>query len=346
MLDAVQLELEGAGIGAGELAHPWFVSAKTTQSALDWPAVIACVREAYSVPHGPAASPPRTVARGEGTWLRSLTAAPPASSTMGAKIFGMGRNRHVNYLVALFSQECGHLVGLVDANLVTAFRTAATSAVAVDRLAPRGEAVLGLLGSGLEAQSHARAIAAVRPLREVRVFSPTPERRHAFAQAFEAETGVACRPVGSAQEAITGATIAVAAARSFDETPILLGQWLTEGMMVVSIGSTLPEQREIDSEVVRRADLIVCDAVEEVEEETGDMLAAKADGVAFQHKIISLNALLCGMADERAAAARLPMFKSVGAAIQDIAVAELALKKAVATGGAVRLPIGFLTKSM
>lgn len=339
-------QAEFAAPNKGDLSYPWFVSADTTQSVLSWPDVIASIREAYSVPHGPTASPPRTVARGKGNWLRALTAAPPASRTMGAKIFGMGRSQKVNYLIALFSQEGGHLIGLVDASLVTAFRTAGTSAVAVDRMAPQGEAVLGLLGSGLEAQSHARAIAAVRPLKEVRVFSPTPARRDAFAEAFTRDTGIPCRAVATAREAISGASIAAAAARSFDEKPILLGEWLEPGTLVVSIGSTLPEQRELDSEAVRRADLIVCDTVEEVVEETGDMLVAKADGIEFEHKIVSLNDLLCGEADAEMAAARLPMFKSIGAGIQDIAVAELALNLAVAAGGAVRLEAGFLTKGM
>jgi ornithine cyclodeaminase/alanine dehydrogenase-like protein (mu-crystallin family) len=136
----------------------------------------------------------------------------------------------------------------------------------------------------------------------------------------------------------------VAAARSHDETPILRGKWLRDGMLVVSIGSTLPEQREIDEEVVAGSDLIVCDICEEVIEETGDMLAAKAAGVEFEHKIISLNDLVSGQADDRAAAARRPMFKSVGAAIQDIVVAELVVEKALAAGLARSSGLEFLLK--
>jgi ornithine cyclodeaminase/alanine dehydrogenase len=93
---------------------------------------------------------------------------------------------------------------------------------------------------------------------------------------------------------------------------------------------TLPEQREIDEEVVARCDLIVCDMVEEVIEETGDMIAAKKAGVAMHDKTVSLNAVLSGPAGGRVAGAKLPMFKSVGAAIQDVVVAELALTKAIA----------------
>lgn len=329
---------------SNDLARPLFVSAEVSRKVLVFEDVIAALRDAYSLKHGPLVSPPRVVTRGAGNWLRALAASPPNSRYMGAKIFGFGRAKSVSYLIALFEQETGALAALVDANLITAYRTAATSAVAVDRLAPTGPAALGVLGSGLEAQMHARAIASTRPIDALRVFSPTAANRDAFAAAFSSELGIRCVAVDSAEKAVEGASIVVAAARSHDETPILRGKWLRDGMLVVSIGSTLPEQREIDEDVVAACDLIVCDICEEVIEETGDMLAAKAAGVSFEHKIISLNDLMTGVAADRLTAARRPMFKSIGAAIQDIVVAELVVKKAVAAGLAQESSLGFLMK--
>jgi len=323
---------------------PSFVSAEASREVLVFADVIAALRAAYSVPHGPLVSPPRVVARGQGNWLRALAASPPGLRYMGAKIFGSGRAKSVSYLVALFEQETGALAALVDANLITAYRTAGTSAVAVDVIAPDGPVVLGVLGSGLEARMHVRAIAAIRPIGALRVYSPTPANREALAADLGRELGIRCVAVESAEQALEGASIVVAAARSRDETPILRGRWLREGMLVVSIGSTLPEQREIDADVVASCDLIVCDVPEEVIGETGDMLAAKAAGVAFEHKIVSLNDLVTGAVSHRLAAARRPMFKSIGAAIQDIVVAELVVNKAVAAGLAQATPLGFLMK--
>lgn len=324
--------------------YPLFVSAEASRQALVFADVIDALRAAYSVPHGPLVSPPRVVTRGQGNWLRALAASPPGSRYMGAKVFGFGRAKSVSYLIALFEQETGALAALVDANLITAYRTAATSAVAVEAMAPAGPAALGVLGSGLEAQMHVRAIASIRPIGALRVFSPTPANREGFAARLGSELGIRCVAVDSAEKAVEGASIVVAAARSRDETPILLGRWLREGMLVVSIGSTMPEQREIDEDVVAACDLIVCDICEEVIGETGDMLAARAAGVAFEHKIVSLNELMTGAANGRLAAARRPMFKSIGAAIQDIVVAELVLNKAVAAGLAQETPLGFLMK--
>jgi ornithine cyclodeaminase/alanine dehydrogenase len=326
------------------LTQPIFVSAEASRRVLVWKDVIDRLRAAYSVPHGPHVSPSRVVARGRGNWVRALAAAPPNSRYMGAKIFGFGRAKSVSYLIALFEQETGALAALVDANLLTAYRTAATSAAAVDYMAPSGGATLGVLGSGLEAKMHARAIASVRPISALRVFSPTAANRDAFAAALAQELGINCLAVDTAERAVDGASIVVAAARSHDETPILQGRWLRDGMLVVSIGSTLPEQREIDEQAVDACDFIVCDACEEVIHETGDMLAAKAAGIAFERKIVSLNDLLYGAARDRLAAAKRPMYKSVGAAIQDIVVAEFVVEKAAAAGLATQTPLGFLMK--
>ncbi len=323
---------------------PHFVSSEVVERVISWDDVIAQVRKAYSVPHAESVSPPRTVARDAGLWLRTLTAVPPGARYMGAKLFGVGRRRTLQYVIVLIDQETGEVVGFVDANLITAYRTAATSAVAVDLLARTGPQAMGLLGSGAEAQSHLRAIARVRNLKSVQVFSPTPEKREAFARRFTQELGAECRAVSSAEEAVAGSDIVVAAARSRNEEPILFGRWLRPNMVVVSIGSTLPEQREIDSSVVAACDLIVCDVVDEVITETGDMIAAVRDGIDFKSKIVSLNQLVSQGKADSTAKPSMPLFKSVGSALQDRAVAELVFDKACAQGLATSLPIRFLTK--
>jgi alanine dehydrogenase len=327
-----------------DLRCPLFVSAEATREVLVWREIVETLRDAYSIPHGPRVSPPRVVARGDRIWLRALAAAPPKSRYMGAKIFGLGRQNMVTYVIALFDQETGVLAGLVDANLVTGYRTGATSAVAVDRMEPKREISLGVIGSGLEARSHVRAIAAIRNVTELKVYSSSPARREAFAAEFSAELGVRCTATSTPEAAVADCDVIVAAARSHDESPVLFGRWLQEGMVVVSIGSTLPEQREIDEAVVERCDLIICDTIEEVAEETGDMIAAKKAGIDFHHKMVSLNDLMTGAIGDRLAQARLPMFKSVGAAIQDIVVAELALTKAIARGLAAQTSTPFLVK--
>lgn len=326
---------------------PVFVSGETARAVFDWTDAIRALQSAYARPIPPKSTPARTVAVAGKTWLRTLPAVPMGGRYYGAKIMGMAMGSAapgVEYVIVLFDQESSRIAAFVDGNLVTGFRTAATSAAALDRLAPQGPARLAVLGSGLEASMHTRAFASVRDLTEVVVFSPTPERRTAFAEAVTRDLGVPVRAVGSAQEAVADADLVLAAARSRGEAPILFGDWLKPGATVVSIGSTIPEQREIDVSVVARSDLIVCDTLAEVLEETGDMLAAHKACIEFHHKSFGLADLMSGTLDERLKSAKARMYKSVGGGLQDIVVAELILTKALAAGLATPLPIEFETK--
>jgi ornithine cyclodeaminase/alanine dehydrogenase-like protein (mu-crystallin family) len=185
---------------------------------------------------------------------------------------------------------------------------------------------------------HVRAFRAVRELEELTVYSPTPERRRAFA------TEHGGWAVDEPADAVAGATVVLAAARSHGEVPIVFGDWLAPRVVVLSIGSTVPEQRELDVSVVERCDLIVCDDVDEVSHETGDMLEAARAGVPFADKAFSLHALLAGELDARLAASERPLFKSVGSGLQDVVVAGLIFERALAAGRATPLPIEFLTK--
>jgi alanine dehydrogenase len=320
--------------------QPLYLSQADTRALLTWTEVIACLAEAYAQDDDPRAAPPKVVARRDGMWLRALTAISAGGGMMGAKIIAKGQPRPADHLTALWDPATAELVCLIEAKTVTAMRTAGTSAVAVDRMARPGPMRVAVLGSGREAATHVSATAAVRPIEALTVYSPTPANRAAFADKFSAELGIACRAVGHPREAVEGADLVLAAARSHDETPILEGAWLTPGMMVVSIGSTVPEQREVDAEVVNRAAAIVADVPDEVANETGDMIAARTAGVAFDDKIASLSELVSGRRTVRQTEEAVVMFKSVGSGLQDIAVSQMCYAKARAANVGTELPFG------
>ncbi|MCP9955557.1 hypothetical protein LUX33_49260 [Actinomadura madurae] len=225
-------------------------------------------------------------------------------------------------------------------------RTAATSALAARRLTRRhtaaGEVLhLGVLGTGLEARMHVRALAAVLGIGTVTVFSTTESRRRAFAEEMGAGLGLPVRAAVSAEEAVRDAELVVAAARSHDERPIVSAAALNRCRTLVSIGSTVPSQREIDVDLIERSDLIVCDVVDEATSEAGDFLAATRAGIPFDTKVHALSALVGGELDSRAAEADLAIFKSVGSGLQDVAIASLALARAREEGLTTELPMGF-----
>jgi alanine dehydrogenase len=327
--------------------HPVFVSSEAAAAVFSWREAIDALAATYAEPAKPSSAPPRAIGSDDGAWLRALPALPARRRYFGAKLMGMAPTAPqpgVQYVVVLYDRATSRIAAFVDGHRVTAYRTAATSAVALDRLAPDEPIRLAVLGSGLEASMHVRAFATVRRLARLTVFSPTPQRREAFAAAVATDLAVPAEATDDPEAAVDGADVVLAAARSHGEVPILHGDWLGPEATVVSIGSTVPAQREIDVTVVAACDPIVCDDVDEVLEQTGDMLAAARAGIAAREKAFSLHQLLAGELDARLAAARRPMFKSVGDGLQDVVVAEVVLRRALDAGLATALPITFDTK--
>jgi len=330
-----------------ESSRPYFVSSQVAIEVFDWCEAVSRLQVAYAANNDLKATPSRTIAASGTAILRCLPAVPVGERYFGIKVMGWDKgapNPAAQYVIILFDRETSRIVAFVDADKVTGFRTAATSAAALDKIAPAGPLRLAVLGSGVEATMHVRAFSAVRDLAEITVFSPTPARREAFSREIGAELGVAAKAVASPEDAVRDADIVLAAARSHGEKPILYGGWIKQGAVIVSIGSTVPSQREVDASVVAKADVIVCDVVSEVLEETGDMIAAAKAGIDAQSKCYPIEALMRGELSEQLAAARNPMFKSVGGGLQDVVVAGMVFDRALAAGKAVGLPIDISAK--
>jgi alanine dehydrogenase len=322
-----------------------FLSAEDTEHVLDWPAAIACIRAAYAADPRAGNSPGRLIAKTTDVTLRCLPAIAASRQYMGTKHIVQPRSGRPTYLIALFAQEDGRLAYLMDGLWVTAMRTAATSALALQMLSRDGKLDLAVLGSGLEAAHHVEAIRHVADIASLTVYSPSESNRRAFAERFAEKLRIPACAAASPREAVADASHVVAAARSRDETPILHGEWLRPDALVVSIGSTVPAQREIDVSVVERARLIVSDEPHEMTEQTGDMIAAAERGIRFADKLHSLRDLVTGALDPtHARGDGVVLFKSIGSALQDIALAERVAERASDAGLGVVLPVRLAEK--
>ncbi|MFJ7904402.1 hypothetical protein ACIQ6V_28630 [Streptomyces sp. NPDC096198] len=202
---------------------------------------------------------------------------------------------------------------------MTTLRTAAASAVAFDTLATADSAELGLLGSGTQARAHARAVARVRPLRSVRLWSPSPERRARAARDLAAELGIPVVAVDTPREAVTG--LPMVAACTLSSTPVLHGDWLTPGCTVVSVGSFEPTRSEVDQETVRRAAAVVVDDPETARDHTGPVVTALRDGLLTPDDLIPLGAAVTGRRQARTGSDDIVLHLSVGIGVQDAAAA-------------------------
>jgi len=315
-----------------------FLTSEDVERSFSWDAAVDALRRLYSSVVTKEMFPPRTMARGDGLWLRTLSGILPDGGLMGAKLIAANlKRRRASYLIPLFDQTSVELVALLDGNSITGFRTAATTAMAIDTLAPKGSIHVGVLGTGFEARNHVRALASIREIASIKVFSPNPDSRAAFVRDL-ADLDCSIDPVESARTVVeSGGDVLLCTARSRDETPLFEGGWLSPGVTVASIGSTLPEQREVDPDTVARASFVVADMPDEVAHDTGDMRAARAAGVRFEDKLVALADLINGRHPGRTSDSDIILYKSVGAAIQDMAVAALCLQRARELGLGCRL---------
>ena len=186
---------------------PVFVSADTARTVFRWTEAVDALRAAYGTNSSSSATPPRSIAAEGSAWLRVLPSMPSGNRYFGAKLMGSPGTTtppRVEYVIVLFDRQTGSIAAFLDGNVITGLRTAATSAVALDHLAPRRPLRLAVLGSGFEATMHTRALASIRELSNVAVFSPTPNRRAAFAAAVAGELGVPTRAAETPQEAVNG----------------------------------------------------------------------------------------------------------------------------------------------
>jgi alanine dehydrogenase len=319
-----------------------FLSDADVAELADWPAVIGALAEAYARPDDPQATPDRVVLPTATGWQRVMPSAPPGAQFAGSKtISASTKNGLVSYLITLFDQHDSRLAALIDGNRITGLRTAGAAAAALSKLAPARPLVVAVIGSGFEARAQLRAASKVCTFTEVRVSSPTAANRERFAAELSAELGVSVTAVESAQEAVRGADLILCAARSRDESPTLMSEWVGDNAIIVSVGSTTPSQFEIDPVLIGRAKLVVADALHEVLEDSGDMIATTQAGFEPAAFTVSLHDVMGGGVTRPDAG--IVIYKSTGSGFQDLVIAELLYNRAVAQGVGTPLPGGVLT---
>jgi ornithine cyclodeaminase/alanine dehydrogenase-like protein (mu-crystallin family) len=275
----------------------------------------------------------RSLARGElHQPLRFLTRPPDAGSLMGFMPAHRGGEHAVWSLkeiviapqnpargldahqgaVLLHDGETGELRALLNASAVTEIRTAAVSAVATRALARAGARTVAILGGGVQARSHAEAMRAVLPDAEIRTWTRGDG--------------------GTPEDVLRGADV-VCTCTSARE-PILRREWLAAGTHVNAVGSSLPTTRELDTETMAGASLFV-DRRESAVNEAGDLLLA---GLGEDHIRAELGEVLIGAHPGRGDEDELTVFKSLGLAVEDLAAAELVVRKAREQGLGTEVP--------
>jgi len=281
---------------------------------------------------------------------RGITLLMPAflneSGGLGAKIVSVfpgnvaAGQPPIQGAIILLDVETGRTRALLDGTSLTEIRTAAGSGLATELLADPAADVLEVFGAGAQGRAHIELLAACRPLREIRIVSVPPEGAEELAAALTERAQSLVPPEGAAPpriraaatpaEALDGAGLVVTATTS--ETPVFSPGLLEPGAHINAIGAFQPHTREIPEEIVARARVIV-DQREAIWEEAGDLIIPVEKGIVGRDVIdAELGEIVTGQVPRGRGDREFTLFKSVGNAAQDVAIAEAALSRAEELG--------------
>ncbi|MDQ3068941.1 MAG: ornithine cyclodeaminase family protein [Acidobacteriota bacterium] len=269
-----------------------------------------------------------------GGFFAVMPAALVSPAAAGAKLVTVVAANHARGLpshlatIVLLDAETGALEAIVDGRYITEARTAAVSAVSARHLARKDSQVVAIIGSGVQARSHADALSRVLTLREFRVWSPAQPHRERGAREIESATGVATSASPSPRDAVEGADIVVLVTSATE--PVVEDAWIEPSAHIIAVGACRPAHREMPAALVSRAHLVV-DSRDAAMQEAGDILLARSEGVTVTIAA-ELGEICAGTAKGRGSSTGVTIFKSLGLAVEDLVAAELVARRAKATG--------------
>lgn len=261
---------------------------------------------------------PKFVTDFESGSMRILFAADYAAGYCATKAYHSIKGAGVRYIVSLYRLKDGELLAILDGSLITDLRTGAASGVAARRIAVQQPATVGIIGSGNQARTQLESLAAVYEIESVAVYSPTRANREAYAKDMSAKLGIAAAPADSAEAAVRGKTVVVTASNSRSRDPVVRGAWLDRCRLLCAVGNTRAQFTELDVQSLDRAALVAADTVHAFDE-AGELKLAAGAGVLPESKRATLAQFVSGAM--AVPPTGLVVFKSVGSALQDLALA-------------------------
>ena len=311
---------------------------RDVEALLDLDALIDALAAAMAdLSAGRASVPDRVAALvpGQQAFLAAMPGFVPSADVLMAKLVSLFPGNAGTALpthqavIAVFDPDTGAPAALLDGNAITAARTGACSALSARLLARDDADVLAILGTGVQARSHARAMCRVRPIRQIRIAGRNPAKAAALAAELSGTLPVTAEAVHFYRDALDGAGIACAASHAGE--PVIRLRWLTPGVHVTSVGFN-PDGREIDDATIAAA--LVCvesrqAALAPFPAGSNDLLIPIQEGIITAgHIHAELGELVDGRKPGRSSREQITLYKSVGVAAQDAAAAALVIAAA------------------
>ena len=264
--------------------------------------------------------------------VRVMGASIPRLQSLALKaLLGVPAKRKAGstyFVTLLFSPEDASLLAIISAARLTQLRTGGASAIATKYLARHGFTSVGILGAGVQGYGQLEGVANITKLREATVFDTDEPRMHSLIERARIELGVKVRPVQL--EDLYGTEVLCTATTS--PKPLIFGSKLRPGVHLNAIGSNAPNRQEIDPAVLLKSRVFV-DKLGQVLKESGDLVIPINEGQYKSESIVGeLADVITGKIPGRTSDSEITLFKSVGIALEDAAVARTVYDLAVAKG--------------
>jgi ornithine cyclodeaminase len=258
---------------------------------------------------------------------------PPALGTKLVSVYhsniALGLPSHLATII-LLDPETGALLAVVDGRYITEARTAAVSAASAKHLARTDARVLAVLGSGVQARSHVDALMRVRPFEEVRVWGRNPGHVRALLDEMAPRATARLVAAASPHAAADGADVIALVTASRE--PVLTRGAVRDGAHICAVGACRPDQREMETALVRAARVFVDSRVGALAE-AGDLVIPIQEGaIDASHIAGELGDVFGRRTAGRQNASEITIFKSLGMAVEDVAAARLAFERASERG--------------
>lgn len=311
-----------------------FYDAAQVEEMLDYPGCIDAMRCAMiALSSGERPQPLRQIFTvGKNEMFGTMPGELAALSIFGAKLVSVfadparpGRSRHQGVVVA-YDGETGAVSCIADAEPVTKIRTACATAAATDALARTNAEILAIFGTGLQAESHLRAVPLVRSFREILVWGQSAQRAREFAGRMGGELGRTITPVTEGREAAARADVICTVTSS--QEPVLLGEWVKPGTHINLVGSSYLGPVEVDSALVAKA-RYVADYRPGVLAQAAELAVAREAGIIDDtHVICDIGDVFAGRVQAREHDSQITVYKSLGHVVQDLAAAAYLQRRA------------------
>lgn len=226
-------------------------------------------------------------------------------------------------IVAVWNMKTARLEGLLFGQHVGSIRTGAIGGVAVKHMARPDATIAAVIGTGRQAATQIEAVACVRDLQEIRVFSRSPENRDAFAKTVSTKTKVSTRASDTAEAAVEGADIVIVATNS--NVPVIAADWLKAGAHINMLGPKRKDGAEIGLDIAGRADLLATDSPEQIAAFTYPFFL---NGTPAMDRMVDIADIIGGGASGRKSSKAISLFCSVGLAGTEVMVAAAILDTA------------------